>query len=150
MPEYSIFRGGVDRKVTWSVPKQDGGALSACVEIFVSLDLVRSTPICPFLFVLGGCSGICLLNQVRPKTDLLSTYVLVENDLFNCHYCRLIVWTQIRPDKMWGLIWTQIVYWTLIRPNKMSGLIRIKTIWHILWWKFMIFFFEKIRRQKKC
>ena len=50
-PEYSVFRGGVDRTVTWPVPKQDGGALLACVEIFASLDLFRSTPKCPVLLV---------------------------------------------------------------------------------------------------
>ena len=51
MPEYSVFRGGVDRTVTWPVPKQDGGALLAFVEIFASLDLFRSTPKCPVLLV---------------------------------------------------------------------------------------------------
>ena len=50
-PEYSVFRGGVDRTVMWPVPKQDGGALPACVEIFASLDLFRSTPKCPVLLV---------------------------------------------------------------------------------------------------
>ena len=50
-PEYSVFRGGVDRTVTWPVPKQDGLALLACVEIFASLDLFRSTPKCPVLLV---------------------------------------------------------------------------------------------------
>ena len=51
-PEYSVFRGGVDRTVTWPVPKQDGGALPACVGIFASLDLFRSTPKCPVLLVM--------------------------------------------------------------------------------------------------
>ena len=34
-PEYSVFQGGVDRTVTWPVPKQDGGALPACVERYL-------------------------------------------------------------------------------------------------------------------
>ena len=53
-PEYSVLRGGVDRTVTWPVPKQDGGSLPSCTEIFVifvSLDLLRSTPKCPVLLV---------------------------------------------------------------------------------------------------
>ena len=63
-PEYSVFRGGVDRTVTWPVPKQDGGTLFACVEIFVSLDLFWSTPKFPVLLVLGGWSCVrrVLLN----------------------------------------------------------------------------------------
>ena len=56
--EYSFFRGGVDRTVTWPVPKEDGGTLPACVEILVSLDLFQSTPKFPVLLVLGGCSGV--------------------------------------------------------------------------------------------
>ena len=57
-PKYSVFQGGVDRTVTWPVPKQDGGALRARVEIFVALDLFWSTPKCPVFLVLGGFSSV--------------------------------------------------------------------------------------------
>ena len=38
--EYSIFRGGVDRTVTWPIPKQDGRALSTLYwDIFLSFPI---------------------------------------------------------------------------------------------------------------
>ena len=55
---YSVFQGGVDRTVMWPVPKQDGKALPAWTELFVLLDLLRSTPKCKVLLVLGGCFGV--------------------------------------------------------------------------------------------
>ena len=44
-PEYSVFRGGVDRTVTWPVPKKKMAdhCLHAWIY-FLSLDLFRSTP----------------------------------------------------------------------------------------------------------
>ena len=49
---YSVVRDGVDRT------PPDGGALPAFTEIFVSLNLLQSTPKCPVLLVLDGCSGV--------------------------------------------------------------------------------------------
>ena len=55
-PAYSVFGGGVDRTIK---TKQDDGALPACcTSIFVLVDLLQSTPKCPVLLVLTGCSGI--------------------------------------------------------------------------------------------
>ena len=61
-PAYSVFRSGVGRTVTWSVPKQDGGALPACTE---SHDLHRSTSKHTVLLVLGGCSGVLWVLSIH-------------------------------------------------------------------------------------
>ena len=43
-PEYSVFRGGVDRTVTWPVPKKMADHCLHAWIYFLSLDLFRSTP----------------------------------------------------------------------------------------------------------
>ena len=53
-PEYSVFRCGVDRTVTCPVPKHDRRALPACVKIFASLKLFRSSAKCTVLLVYVG------------------------------------------------------------------------------------------------
>ena len=50
-PEYSVFRGGADRTVTWPVPKKMADHCLHAWKYFVSLDLFRSTPKCPVLLV---------------------------------------------------------------------------------------------------
>ena len=50
-PEYSVLRGGVDRTVTWPVPKKKADHCLHARKYFVSLDLFRSTPKCPVLLV---------------------------------------------------------------------------------------------------
>ena len=47
-PEYSVFRGGVDRTVTWPVPKKMADHCLHAWIYFVSLDLFRSTPSAQF------------------------------------------------------------------------------------------------------
>ena len=50
-PEYSVFRGGADRTVTWPVPKKMADHCLHARKYLVSLDLFRSTPKCPVLLV---------------------------------------------------------------------------------------------------
>ena len=50
-PEYSVLRGGVDRTVTWPVPKKMADLCLHARKYFESLDLFRSTPKCPVLLV---------------------------------------------------------------------------------------------------
>ena len=50
-PEYSVFRGGVDRTVTLPVPKKMADHCLHARKYFVSLDLFQSIPKCPVLLV---------------------------------------------------------------------------------------------------
>ena len=47
-PEYSVFRGGADRTVTWHVPKKMADHYLHARIYFVTLDLFRSTPSAQF------------------------------------------------------------------------------------------------------
>ena len=65
-PEYSVFRGGADRTVTWPVPKKMADHCLHARKYFVSLHLFRSTPKCPVLLVYVARVLLKLLNQVLP------------------------------------------------------------------------------------